>query len=98
MLFWWKETAHLITGEKESIGHENDVLPKPWYACVCVYIHISVCVLCVFPYAYTHTPFSKVIWYNLENKIFLTGLFLNTVCPLYALYCVCKEIYPYGNL
>lgn len=71
--------------------------------CVCVYPHICVCIVCVSKWTHTHTPFSKVIWYNLENKIFLTGLFLNTasptsVCPSYALYCVCKEMYPYGNL
>lgn len=44
-------------------------LPNPDVP-LCVCVHISVCVQCVFPYAYTHTPLSKVIWYNLAVKLF----------------------------
>lgn len=70
------------------------------YIEVHTYTYLSVR---VYTYAYVHTPLSKVIWYNLENKTFLTGLFLSTASQTYiyhlqAVYYLCKEIHPYDNL
>lgn len=95
MLFWWKETVQFIMGDKESVGHENDVPPKSWYTCVCVYKHtcLYVCVysMCIDMHTYAHpwVTLLDLIWNTrLPWQGYFLVLLLKLMSTTYKLYTI----------